>query len=159
VSISTSPAVRCPRCSAHVRTGSDWCTLCYADLRPAPQATAAEPVAEPAVETAAETVVEPPVLLEAPAEAMSPRTGKHARRTPVEGHEPIDAAASPGSPDVEALAARMLAELSVSQPKSPLGPLAASFDTPAKKAGLMVGGTLAVICLLFILMAVAGTLL
>ena len=159
MSISTSPAVRCPRCSAHVRTGSDWCTLCYADLRPAPQATAAEPVAEHAVETAVEAVVEATVLLEPPAEAGPPRTGKHARRTPVEGHAPADPAAVPGSLDVEALAAQMLAELAVSQPKSPLGPLAASFDTPGKKAGLMVGGTLMVICLLFILMAVAGTLL
>lgn len=27
---------RCPLCSALVRPGSQWCTLCYADLRPAP---------------------------------------------------------------------------------------------------------------------------
>jgi hypothetical protein len=27
---------RCPRCAALVRPGSQWCTLCYADLRPAP---------------------------------------------------------------------------------------------------------------------------
>ena len=26
---------RCPRCAALARPGSQWCTLCYADLRPA----------------------------------------------------------------------------------------------------------------------------
>jgi hypothetical protein len=30
--------VRCPSCSALVRAGSPWCTLCYADLRPQPVA-------------------------------------------------------------------------------------------------------------------------
>jgi len=34
---------RCPRCAALARPGSQWCTLCYADLRPAP-----EPAPEPA---------------------------------------------------------------------------------------------------------------
>ncbi len=27
---------RCPKCAATVRKDADWCTLCYADLRPAP---------------------------------------------------------------------------------------------------------------------------
>jgi predicted RNA-binding Zn-ribbon protein involved in translation (DUF1610 family) len=29
-------AVSCPRCGSTVRRGSDWCTLCFADLRPVP---------------------------------------------------------------------------------------------------------------------------
>ena len=33
---------RCPHCSALLRSGAQWCTLCYADLRPAPEP---EPVA------------------------------------------------------------------------------------------------------------------
>lgn len=33
---------RCPHCSALLRSGAQWCTLCYADLRPKP---APEPVA------------------------------------------------------------------------------------------------------------------
>lgn len=37
---------RCPRCAAIVRPDSQWCTLCYADLRPAPPPL---PVAAPAV--------------------------------------------------------------------------------------------------------------
>jgi RNA polymerase subunit RPABC4/transcription elongation factor Spt4 len=33
--------VRCPQCGALVRAGSQWCTLCFADLRPAPAPVAA----------------------------------------------------------------------------------------------------------------------
>ncbi|MFN2626553.1 MAG: hypothetical protein ABR520_10785, partial [Mycobacteriales bacterium] len=38
------PADRCPRCGAAVKTGAEWCTLCYADLRPPPR----RPVTQPA---------------------------------------------------------------------------------------------------------------
>ncbi len=37
---------RCPGCGAGVRAGTHWCTLCYADLRPAPP-PAPEPVRAP----------------------------------------------------------------------------------------------------------------
>lgn len=43
-------ATRCPHCRASVRPGAPWCTLCHADLRPAP-----EPAPEPV------PVVAPPV--------------------------------------------------------------------------------------------------
>jgi hypothetical protein len=36
---------RCPACGASVALGAPWCTLCYADLRPAPKAAPA-PVPE-----------------------------------------------------------------------------------------------------------------
>ncbi|MCW2681815.1 MAG: hypothetical protein JWM62_3216 [Frankiales bacterium] len=36
-------ATRCPHCRASVRPGAPWCTLCHADLRPAPQAAVAPP--------------------------------------------------------------------------------------------------------------------
>lgn len=46
---------RCPACGASVALGAPWCTLCYADLRPAPApqpqpaaASVAAPVAAPA---------------------------------------------------------------------------------------------------------------
>jgi RNA polymerase subunit RPABC4/transcription elongation factor Spt4 len=29
--------VRCPHCGALLRPGAEWCTLCYADLRPKPE--------------------------------------------------------------------------------------------------------------------------
>ena len=38
------PATRCPHCRAAVRPGAPWCTLCHADLRPAPPAPEPEPV-------------------------------------------------------------------------------------------------------------------
>lgn len=38
--------MRCGGCAAALRPGAPWCTLCYADLRPA------EPASEPAIETA-----------------------------------------------------------------------------------------------------------
>ena len=51
---------RCPHCRAAVRPGAPWCTLCHADLRPAP-----EP--EPVVVAAPEPVLDP---LTAPAAAL-----------------------------------------------------------------------------------------
>jgi ribosomal protein S27AE len=36
--------VRCPHCGALLRAGSPWCSLCFTDLRPAPEP---EPVQEP----------------------------------------------------------------------------------------------------------------
>lgn len=149
MSISTSPAVRCPRCSAHVRAGSDWCTLCYSHLRTPPPAS---------VEVPTEPVADLSAAPEQPAEPR-PRGGKHARLAPVEA-APEGATAGP-TPDeqAEALAAQMLAELAVSEAKSPLGPLAATFDTPGKRVALMIGGGVTAICLLLLLMAVAGALL
>jgi hypothetical protein len=34
--VTDQVAERCPGCSAAVRPGAPWCTLCFADLRPAP---------------------------------------------------------------------------------------------------------------------------
>ena len=153
VSTSTSPhAVRCPRCSAHVRTGSDWCTLCYADLRPAPPV--AEPVAalQPEPLTAPVEPVSLPVAATGEAVDVVPAApvgrGKHAKKAPDTTDRP--------PAEVEALANRMLAELAVSESKNPLGPLAPHVDTPGKRVGVMVGGVVGVICLLVIIMAILG---
>ena len=51
-------ATRCPHCRASVRPGAPWCTLCHADLRPAP--VPAAPVAPPAAPPAA-PIAGPPV--------------------------------------------------------------------------------------------------
>jgi hypothetical protein len=69
VSPTTSHDLRCPQCSAHTSPGADWCTLCFADLRP--KALQEEPAAPPAVEAVPEA-----------APAVEPATrgnGKHAR--------------------------------------------------------------------------------
>jgi hypothetical protein len=40
---------RCPSCAAAVRRGAEWCTLCYADLRPAPAVADRAPYPKPSV--------------------------------------------------------------------------------------------------------------
>jgi len=35
--VSDRDDVRCPHCGALLRAGSPWCTLCFTDLRPAPE--------------------------------------------------------------------------------------------------------------------------
>jgi len=61
----------------------------------------------------------------------------------------------PAAASVDAL----LAQLANAESGNPLGRLSSVVDTPAKKVGLMVGGAVAAMCLLFILMAVVGALL
>ena len=153
VSTSTSPdAVRCPRCSAHVRTGSDWCTLCYTDLRPPPPAAAAVEAPEPAAVLAPAEPVDMPVAETVGAVDVAPAAlvgrGKHAKKAPATAVGP--------SAEVETLANQMLAQLAVAESKSPLGPLATHLDTPAKRVGFMIGGAVAGICLLFILTTILG---
>jgi hypothetical protein len=152
VSTSTSPnAVRCPRCSAHVRTGSDWCTLCYADLRPAPPV--AEPVAalEPEPLTAPVEPVDLPVAetgeaVDVPAAPVG--RGKHAKRT--------STAALGAPPEVEALADQMLAELAATRSGDRLSSMVSALDQPGKKIGFIIGGTVGATCVLFIVLTILG---
>lgn len=46
VSIDDAGHTRCPSCGARITVGAPWCTLCYADLRPAPEPIH-EPIREP----------------------------------------------------------------------------------------------------------------
>ena len=153
MSTSTSPnAVRCPRCSAHVRTGSDWCTLCYADLRPAPPV--AEPVAalEPEPLTAPVEPVSLPVAATGEAVDVVPAApvgrGKHAKRT--------STAALGAPPEVEALADQMLAELAATRSGDRLSSMVSALDQPGKKIGFIIGGAIGATCLLFIVMTILG---
>ena len=65
---------RCPRCGAHVRSDAPWCTLCYADLRPAPPPAAisvsvpggvSAPAAEEGVPAELDPLTAPLALVEA----------------------------------------------------------------------------------------------
>jgi len=38
--VSDQADFRCPKCGALLRSGAQWCTLCYADLRPKPEPVA-----------------------------------------------------------------------------------------------------------------------
>ena len=153
VSTSTSPnAVRCPRCSAHVRTGSDWCTLCYADLRPAP------PVAEPVAALEPEPLTAPVEPADLPlaetdevvdlVPAVSVGRGKHAKRA--------STAAVGAPPEIEALADQMLAELAATRSNDRLSSMVSALDEPGKKIGFIIGGVIGATCLLFIVLTILG---
>jgi hypothetical protein len=169
---TTLPAdLSCPRCGAHVRTGSAWCTLCYTDLRPAdqrPPAPVAEPVAPTAADipevpapdlptpdlhaaatpTAAAATPDAPVALTPSVAPEQQARGKHAKRAPV------------ASPDeTEALAAQLLAQLAVHESANPLGHYAGLADTTGKKALIMILGCAVMIGLLLGGMAVLGVIL
>ena len=148
---------RCPRCGALGRAGSDWCTLCYADLRPQP-----EPVPEPEPALVGLGQVEgyvPPV-----AAAPSPR-GKHARRAESPGSETAaaeageDGASAAGPALDPAETELMLAQLAAeSGPSNPFGGLANQLDSVGAKALVMVGGVVIVSGLLFLVMTLLGSL-
>lgn len=151
MSTSTSQDLRCPRCDAHVRPGADWCTLCYCDLRPAP----------PPVELQPEPGPEPePVVV--------PRRGKHARPTTpgtAATAATPESSASPESPESSAPrlpddeVELMLAQLAATESGIPLGRFARHLDSPGRKVGLMIGGSVAAAVLVFLLMAVVGVML
>ena len=50
---------RCPSCAAAVRRGAQWCTLCYADLRPAPAVADRAPYPKPSVAPTATPATSP----------------------------------------------------------------------------------------------------
>jgi len=74
-SLTGAAPERCPRCAALVRPGAQWCTLCYADLRPAPAPPPVAPL-PPAPAAASSDIFDPltaPLaLLERGAEELAP---------------------------------------------------------------------------------------
>lgn len=71
--MSDQADVRCPKCGALLHSGAQWCTLCYADLRPKPEP---EPVAvrtrEPSFAAGAVDPSSPPLsALEAASQALA----------------------------------------------------------------------------------------
>jgi hypothetical protein len=155
VSISTSLPVRCPHCAAQVVAGSDWCTLCYADLRPAPEpepepGQVVEQSAEPAEAAAVAGKADPPA-----AAAPTGGRGKHARVVPASEAE----APAPLDPtEAEILADQLIAELAITEGGNPLGSLTEALDSTAKRVGVMIGGTATIIAVLVLLMWGIGAL-
>lgn len=145
MSAHPSLAVRCPRCGAHVRAGAEWCTLCYTDLRPAPEPLPL-PEPEPAQAPASE-----PVAAAAP---VAPR-GRHARQATAydESDAPADADQEP-APGTDAMLAMLAAESG-----RPLDGLIDRFDSTGARVTAMVGGVVVVSGVLFALMYLAGSLL
>ena len=154
VSPTTSHDLRCPQCSAHTSPGADWCTLCFADLRPkALQEAPAEPPAEP---PAVEAVPEAELAVE----ALTRGNGKHARAATTYDDAAVTAVA-PRDPaetaKLEARADEMLAMLKADN-GNPLGPLADRLTTTHSRivAGLI--GLVAVSLLGWLVMTVLGHL-
>jgi hypothetical protein len=157
VSTSTAPSLRCPRCSATLRAGSEWCSLCFADLRPRepePVLVGPPPASVDAADAEAVPVLDEPEAPRAPVVARA--GGKHAKhaKQPVFG-----AASTTDQAEVERLADRMLVELAAAESGNPIGAASTLVDSTPKRALLMVGGSIAAMALLFIVMAVAGALL
>jgi RNA polymerase subunit RPABC4/transcription elongation factor Spt4 len=61
--VSDQADFRCPHCSALLRSGAQWCALCYADLRPKPEPG---PVAASALKARYATGARPADALTAP---------------------------------------------------------------------------------------------
>jgi hypothetical protein len=179
----THDALRCPRCAAHVPIGAQWCSLCYADLRPAP-----EPVAEPVVPVAAEPT--PGLTTERVAVgggidqggivgesvAVAVRHGRHSRSAaePAAGatsavtSAPDEASAAAfGAPTqsiedarLEAISAELLARLAAeTRPSTRLTRAFAMVDSTPKRVGLMLGGLTLISTVLFAVMTIFGSLL
>jgi hypothetical protein len=141
----------CPRCGAHARRGAQWCTLCYADLRPAP---ARSRRAEPVRVTVPATPDPAPVAV-----AMTGR-GKHARQGATVEESPAEPGLPPRLSDEEALrsADAMLAMLAAEQTK-PLPGLYGRLDSKGARVAVTAGGMALVAVLLFLVMAVLGTMI
>jgi hypothetical protein len=157
VGISLSHDQHCPQCAASIRPDADWCTLCYADLRPAPPepdpAPEPDPVPEldPVVDAVPELMVDAEPLDEsALGDDVPVRVGKHARRLPSVEEEPV----SLDDVDVDA----MLAQLAI-ESDSGLGPLAGRLQSKGSKALAVTAGVTIVGVLLFVVMAILGALL
>jgi hypothetical protein len=151
---TTSRDLRCPTCGAHARLDAEWCTLCYADLRPpAPEPEPAAPLdAEPAAPLDAEPGLTPSASDEASA-APSVPTGKHARRAASTTGEPGDDPRLAGV-DVDVMLSRLAAETPPA-----LGPLAGRLDSKASRVAAVSAGVAVVGLVLLLVMTVLGSLL
>jgi hypothetical protein len=153
----TSNDLRCPQCSAHVSPDAHWCTLCFADLRPAPvvEEVPDQPAAEPE-QSAPQRVdqVGDQVL-----EQGEPGRGKHARSKPTYDDAvprsesvPRDAAATA---EFEARAEEMLALLAADT-SHPLGPVADRLKTNSARAVAAGFGFVLLLLAVLLVMALLG---
>lgn len=152
VSPTTSHDLRCPECSAHVIPSAEWCTLCFADLRP-PAPVEAEP--EPAVEP----IAAPEQSAAQPDQPVERSSGKHARAATsydepkaATNGEPRDAAATA---EFEARADEMLAILAADT-SHPLGPLASRLESTSSRALAATVGAVVLLLAVLLVMSLIG---
>jgi hypothetical protein len=163
----TSNDLRCPQCSAHVLPGADWCTLCYADLR-VPEVPEAPEPAVPAVATEGSDGSEALDISamgetdEATEQSAARAGGKHARRAttyanpgPLSDTVPVDEATLA---ELEARADAMLAQLAA-ESDAGLHPLVGRLKTKQARLLASLGGGLALVALIVLVMTVLGLFL
>jgi hypothetical protein len=145
-----------------LRAGTEWCSLCYADLRTPEESAMPAPAildAGPAQPLAQRAPVQPdPVAPPAAASATvqpPPSGGKHAKHA----KKPEFGAVTAPTDDVERLADQLLAELAATEGGSPFGAASGLVDSTGKRIALVVGVGLGIMVLLILVMAVVGALL
>ena len=151
----------CPRCGAHTRIGAQWCTLCYADLRPAPDATRRPdpalvtvpptPAAEARSERAPESAPATPVT--------GPGRGKHARHDSTVEHHQSESDSEPATRSAhasEVLSPDAMLVLLAAESSKPLPGLSGRLESKGSRIALTVGGMAMIAVLLFAVMAVLG---
>ena len=154
VPAETNCVSRCPRCSAVVPEQAQWCSLCYAELRPSESATvvAAEPVS---AAVGQEMPVAPVATTEVgAAEVAPPTSGRHARgrlpAPPANRDDPL------GHLDFE-LSDEQLFEILRGDQTQSTSRWSGRFTDPRWKWGVAIGGALSLILVLVIVAEVVGT--
>lgn len=157
---------RCPNCSASLPLDAVWCSLCHADLRPAPEPAAQYAVVSTGPDPATPGAVAAELL--DPAEAPAPLPPVRGRHRRTDAPEPAAAQSPPadlpepardvplgadGRPDVEAAAARMLAELAATDSAAAVPDVG---RIPGGKWGLLFGGMALVVALCLVVAAIAA---
>lgn len=144
-----SGAPRCPSCGSLIGKDASWCSLCHHDLRPLPGAQ--EPV--PALESA--DPVDPPA--EPATDGLDPPGGQLSLDLDLDLDVDLNLARSP-----DAAAARMLAELAVSEQRRRLPAWLsriADEQSPGIRVAVGVAGVLLVTTLGMLGLAALGLLL
>jgi hypothetical protein len=172
----------CPRCGAHLRPGAQWCGLCHANLRATTVRAAAPAAAGVTVPVAALDLAEVSVTLQEtpvptavasggpdpitavePAPVPAAGRGKHAR--PDAAEEPPPPPPAPGrgrralAVDEDALGTEAMLALLAVESSKPLHGLAGRLDSNATRVGVMAGGIVLFSALIFVVMAVIGSMI
>jgi hypothetical protein len=156
--VTPVPPSACPRCGAVARRGAQWCTLCYTDLR-APVRAVPEPELVSVPETRAAEAGRPDSAVSV-AQAAGAGRGKHARRDPTETNvATVSGRGARGSVADDELGTEAMLALLAAESRKPLSGIAGRLDSTASRVGLMAGGMVVIAALLFLVMAVLGSLL
>lgn len=167
---------RCPRCASLVRPGSQWCTLCYADLRPAP-APPPQPepqplppplaTAQPAPAAASSDIFDPltaPLALlergaEDPAPGLAPAANPVAQPATKQAGWPCASCGATVPLDDPTCTSCGAGFLEGTLPVDPvLGRLSKGAVTNQAKVFIMVGGSLGLLVLILGAMYVLGAI-